>query len=366
MRVLMTADAVGGVWTYALELCAALSRREIEVVLATMGPEPNDDQHAQAHCIPGMSLRTSNFRLEWMEDPWRDVALAGEWLIELARDEQVDLVHLNGYAHAALSWRRPVVVVAHSCVCSWWHAVRGEAPPALWGHYKSAVERGLAHASWVVAPTHAFMNQLQALYTFSAPRCVIQNARTSPAAFACAEARKELFIFASGRLWDEAKNMRVLEAVAQDGPWPIYVAGDARSPDGRTMSTGSLRCLGRQSAPQMTDWLARASIFVHPARYEPFGLAVLEAAQASCALVLSDLETLRESWEGAAIFVDSGDPMQIGLVVNELMHAPAELHRLGSLARERAAQFTPARMADAYHAVYRDLLRHSARERSVA
>jgi hypothetical protein len=41
MKVLMTADAVGGVWTYALELSGALARHDIEVVLATMGPLPD-------------------------------------------------------------------------------------------------------------------------------------------------------------------------------------------------------------------------------------------------------------------------------------------------------------------------------------
>ena len=34
----MTADAVGGVWTYALDLAAALRDRDVEVTLAVMGP----------------------------------------------------------------------------------------------------------------------------------------------------------------------------------------------------------------------------------------------------------------------------------------------------------------------------------------
>ena len=51
-----------------------------------------------------------------------------------ARD--AELVHLNGYAHAALPWRVPVVVVAHSCVLSWWQAVFGEAAPARYAEYR--------------------------------------------------------------------------------------------------------------------------------------------------------------------------------------------------------------------------------------
>ncbi|MDP9034476.1 MAG: glycosyltransferase family 1 protein, partial [Myxococcota bacterium] len=36
-KVLMTADAVGGVWTYAVELAGELGRAGVETVLATMG-----------------------------------------------------------------------------------------------------------------------------------------------------------------------------------------------------------------------------------------------------------------------------------------------------------------------------------------
>ena len=38
--VLMTADAVGGVWTYALDLARGLSAQGVQVSLALLGPEP--------------------------------------------------------------------------------------------------------------------------------------------------------------------------------------------------------------------------------------------------------------------------------------------------------------------------------------
>ena len=121
----MTGDAVGGVWTYALVLARALAPHGVRVTLATMGARPGAAQRADADAA-GIDLVVSDFRLEWMDDPWEDVARAGEWLRSLERDVAPDLVHLNGYAHGALDWRAPVVVVAHSDVCSWWRAVRGE------------------------------------------------------------------------------------------------------------------------------------------------------------------------------------------------------------------------------------------------
>jgi len=124
-RVLLTADTVGGVWTYAVDLARGLSARGVEVALATMGAPLSDAQRETAERIPGLLVFESGFRLEWMEDPWRDVERAGDWLLGLEARFGPDLVHLNGYAHAALPWSAPKLVVAHSCVLSWWSAVKG-------------------------------------------------------------------------------------------------------------------------------------------------------------------------------------------------------------------------------------------------
>src|SRR3954451_20531804 len=107
MRILMTADTVGGVSTYVRDLRAALDH---EVKVATMGPG-------------------TPYKLEWDDEPWDDVDRAGAWLLELEEELQPDLIHLNGFAHGSLPWRAPVVVVAHSDVVSWWHAVHDEEPP---------------------------------------------------------------------------------------------------------------------------------------------------------------------------------------------------------------------------------------------
>lgn len=366
MKVLMTADVVGGVWTYALELCRALSRQGVHVALATMGPLPSAAQRAQAAQIPGLALHSSTYRLEWMDEPWEEVERAGQWLLRLAVREAVDLVHLNGYSHAALEWRRPVVVVAHSCVYSWWCAVHGQAPPATWDRYRRQVQSGLAHASAVVAPTHAFMRWLTKSYAFASPCHVIPNARSADAVLVHSPVEKESLIFASGRLWDEAKNLRILDAAAHRIDWPIVVAGDTRSPDGRGVPVAALRCIGRRSEREIAQWLQRASIFVHPARYEPFGLAVLEAAHAGCALVLSDIDTLRETWDGAALFVAATAREQLESALQELIGDAHARSALATRARERASKLTPARMGESYLALYRTLLHRPQRERSVA
>src|SRR5688572_5143650 len=118
-HVMMTADAVGGVWRYSIDLGAALAGRGVRTTVAVMGPAPDEAQRREADRA-GVTIVDRPYRLEWMDEPWDDVEHAGRWLLSLERALQPDVVHLNGYCHAALPWYAPVLVVAHSCVGSWW------------------------------------------------------------------------------------------------------------------------------------------------------------------------------------------------------------------------------------------------------
>jgi glycosyltransferase involved in cell wall biosynthesis len=110
----------------------------------------------------------------------------------------------------------------------------------------------------------------------------------------------------------------------------------------------------------MARQLGEASIFTAPALYEPFGLAILEAAASGCALVLGDIPSLRENWDGAAAFVDPDDRAALRSAINGLIANAGERVRLAMSAGCRARQFTLDRMASAYDALYRDLLRSGA------
>jgi glycosyltransferase involved in cell wall biosynthesis len=98
--------------------------------------------------------------------------------------------------------------------------------------------------------------------------------------------------------------------------------------------------------------MARAAVYALPARYEPFGLSVLEAALAGCALVLGDIPSLREVWGDAALFVHPDDGEGLAEALQGLMANPAERERRAALARARALTFTPRRMAEAYLELY--------------
>jgi glycosyltransferase involved in cell wall biosynthesis len=335
MKILMTADTVGGVFTYARDLARAL---RADVVLATMGgplPEP----------VEGVDVRPSDFRLEWMADPWADVDAAGEWLRELEAQERPDVVHLNHYAHGG-QFRAPTLVVGHSDVASWWQAVHGAEPPPEWDRYRAVVRDGLAGADAVVAPTAAMLSELDRLYgPLPDERRVIPNGSSAGSA----AVGKEPFVLAAGRLWDPAKNLAALARAADGVDWPVRVAGplEGEAPAG-------VEHLGWLTPARLAEVRACAAIFAHPARYEPFGLAPLEAALDGCALVLGDIPSLREVWGDAAVFVR--DERELHGALEALIEDAPRRRELAARARRRARRYTVARMASTYRSLYARML----------
>jgi glycosyltransferase involved in cell wall biosynthesis len=340
MRVLMTADAVGGVWTYALELVEALRPHGVEVVVATMGPRP-------AHVPDGVDVRHGDYALEWMDDPWSDVDRAGDWLLALEDDVRPDVVHLNGFSHASLPWAAPALVVAHSDVLSWWHAVRGEAAPPQWAEYRRRVGQGLRAARSVVAPTAAMLDALHRGHEFDGG-VVVPNGRSRR--WAPPPTSKDALVLSAGRLWDEAKNVSALARVASRLSWPVVLAGDTGG-----QHYAGVEQLGRLAFPELAAWLNRSPLFCLPARYEPFGLGPLEAALCGCALVLGDIASLREVWGDAAVYVDPDDAHSLAAAVQSLIDDEARRRSLARAAAERAAAYAPDRLAAAYLDVYRAL-----------
>ncbi|UFS72145.1 glycosyltransferase family 4 protein [Geomonas sp. RF6] len=352
-RILMTSDSIGGVWSYSMELAHALSRYGVEVVLATMGRPLSPDQRKEAERLQNVTVEESGYRLEWMEDPWEELQRAGEWLLSLAQKHTPELVHLNGYAHATLPWDVPCLVVAHSCVLSWWEAVRREPPPPSLDRYREMVRQGVAAADLVAAPSAAMLAAVERLYLPLQNTRVIHNARSG--GHFVPGAKREL-ILSVGRLWDDAKNISLVERCAGALPWPVYVAGEETHPEGGQVAMEKVRTLGYLPQQRLAPWYRWASIYALPARYEPFGLTILEAAMCGCALVIGDIPTLRELWEGAAVFIDPEDGEALTFHLRALCADAAARGELAERALARSRDFTPEKMGAQYVAAYGSLL----------
>src|SRR6185312_12535483 len=265
LRILVTADAVGGVWTYATDLAAGVA--EAEVIIAVFGPAPRPVQRRQG---AGLDVVETGLPLDWMARTPREVLAAAARLQRLVAELRPDVVHLNSPALAAAGpLGAPTLGVCHSCVATWWAAVKGGPMPADFRWRTELLRTGLANCDVVVAPSHSFAAALAATYRVPTP-VVIHNGRARPAPV---EVDREPIVLTVGRLWDEGKNVATLDAAAAACAAPLYAAGPLESPDGASRARlAHARPLGARSADSVAAWMARASIFASAALYEPFGL----------------------------------------------------------------------------------------------
>jgi glycosyltransferase involved in cell wall biosynthesis len=348
-RILMTVDAVGGVWRYALDLARAMQPHGFSYHLLGFGPQPGGMMARECAGVENVELTWAALPLDWMVEDERALDEISAAIMERAQDWRADLLHLNVPSQAAgLAADFPVVVASHSCVPSWWQAIRCEPMPPLWQWQKERNQAGLARADGIVAPSETHGRAIQAVYGPLARLSIVPNATMAVAS----PARKQPFVLAAGRWWDEAKNGVVLDTAAAHAVWPVVMAGPIDGPNGQRFFGHHAAMEGPLPAAAVLDLMRVASVFAAPSRYEPFGLAVLEAAVHGAALILSDIPTFRELWDGAAVFVPAQDPLAWAGAINALSADTAHTGRLADLARRRAGRFTPESQAGAMLQAY--------------
>ena len=360
MKLLLVTDAVGGVWVYSLELARALRPLGVETTLAVIGPVPNARRRSEA---AGFRLVETELPLDWGPTSPDELHRAGDAIAELAGGEAADVVQACSaslLAHAAFD--RPCVAVQHSCTATWWAAVHGGQLPPEFEWRREIVGRGLSRAAAVVAPSFAFAADTARTYNFRTGVQAVHNGRRATSSVAVPQGD---FVLIASRLWDEGKNAATLDAAAAQLRVTVEAAGPLNGPNGASAEFEHLHLLGEISPARMAGLRAARPIFASAALYEPFGLSVLEAAQAGCALVLSDIPTHRELWDGAAIFVSARDDAAFAAAIQGLLDGPDDRCDLGQRAREHAQIYTPERMASRMADIYARLVEAPTESRSL-
>lgn len=344
-RLLMTTDAVGGVWRYACSLSGALGQRGWDVLLAVLGPRPDAVQAREVEAMPGVRLLPAPFPLDWTGAGRETMEAAAVELARLARRESCDLAQLNTPLLAAAGeWAMPLVGVAHGCIATWWRGARGSAIDRDLAWHRDMTAQGLMACDVVIAPSLSFAADLARTYAIDRRIEKVHNGVAPPSVKPVPAA--DPFVFTAGRLWDEAKNTSVLNAAAAGLSVPLLAAGATKGPQGQAAPVDHLQALGQLPAEAVAEYLAARPVFVSTARFEPFGLAVLEAAQAGCPLVLSDIPTFRELWGGAASFVDPSDASGFTSAIEAIVGDPELRRRLGASARDRSREYSLKTMTE--------------------
>lgn len=225
MRVLMTIDAVGGVWRYGVDLARCLGEAGVACLLVGCGPEPTVSQDRECHGLRNVTLRWSGLPLDWMVADAAALAHVPEALAAMARDWCADLLHLNVPSQAVgIATGIPLVVASHSCLATWWRAVKACELPQDWRWQQELTGQGLRRADVVMVPTQSHGAATTAVYGPVAHLQVTANATNAQGSLAA----KQPFVLAASRWWDEGKNAATADAAAALSRWPI--GSPVRSP----------------------------------------------------------------------------------------------------------------------------------------
>jgi glycogen(starch) synthase len=353
MRLLITADTVGGVWTYARELVTGLLRRGHQITLVSFGAIPSAQQTRWMEGLQHLDFRPTGYRLEWMQEAEQDVTASMTFLQSVIAEVKPDVLHFNQFCYGAIPTDIPKVVVAHSDVVSWWVEVHGEQPPnSAWMRwYRQVVSDGLAAATAAVAPSQWMLENVSR-YFAPAQRClVIYNGR-SPELFD-PDIAKEDAVLSVGRLWDAGKQISLLLDAGIE--LPVWVAGDSGDDDlrWRHAAVRFYRLLGEA---EMRDLFARASIYAAVSRYEPFGLALVEAALSNCAVAANDIPTFREIWGDSVVYFRRNDASALKAAILRLQSDDHLRREYAGRACEHARNFLNAdHMVQQYINLYEQL-----------
>jgi glycogen synthase len=361
VHVLVTADTLSGVWTYTQELVTGLAGRGVRVTLVSIGDIPLPQQTAWMDNLPGLDYRPTAFRLDWMAEGERDFKDSSSYLSSLVKELKPDLLHLNQLCYGSLPVQTARVVVAHGDLISWWKAVHGYEPGEnrwlRW--YRNAMTDGVLRANVVVGSSVWMLESVRTFYARPRRDAVIYNGR-NPVSFNPYVSKNDS-VLAVGRLLDAGRQVSLLTQHAH--PLPVCIVNsDEPAPVPNVPISADVKldadkiCVslkGAQTPAQLRNLYSRAAIFAATSRYEPLGLAALEAAFSRCAIVANDIPLFRELWGDAAIYFQANDAASLADVIRRL-HDQRDLCRgYAARAYQRAREcFTAKRMVDDYMRLY--------------
>ena len=361
MHILITADTLGGVWTYTQEVVKGLAGAGVKLTLVSFGDIPSGEQTRWMEGVRGLDYRPTAFKLEWMQNCEEDMESSSTYLRDIVSEVRPDLLHFSQYYYGALDCDVPRVVVAHSDVLSWWSSVH-QSPPAesAWLRwYREVVTRGLAEATCVVAPSRWMLEQIHKFYLKPARGEVVYNGRT-PSLFK-PHTFKNGETVTVGRLWDSGKNAALL--LREPMPGEVRIIGAERHPESNSDAfvmeqiPANIHLERQQSDRELAEMLAASSIYAATSQYEPFGLAPLEAALSRCAIVASDIPTFRELWGESAVYFRNKDAPHLRQALESLVNDPAVRESYADKAYQHACRnFSAAQMVSAYLDLYHSLV----------
>jgi alpha-1,3-rhamnosyl/mannosyltransferase len=349
---------VGGPATYARELVRALvALGGHEYVVFSDRPDAFAGVDVEPVTVP-------------LRGTWHQVLWDHERLPGLVRRHGVALYHAT---KNVLPWRLavPGVVTVHDL------AVYACPDTFAWPqrvHFRLAVPPSVARAARVVCDSHHARDDVLARFGLAPERVPVVPLAVAPA-FLVEPSDEEVqrlrrrhglaprLVGCIGTVQPRKRVERVIEAFVRagvhEGGWELAVAGRLRPghrPPWVEAPPPGVRWLGPLADDELRALYAACEIVVSASEYEGFGLTVLEAMAARCAVVAVASSSIPEVVGDAARLVPRSDMALLAPALRALCDDDAARADLAARAWAHARRFDWAETARRTRAVYDDVL----------
>jgi glycosyltransferase involved in cell wall biosynthesis len=279
---------------------------------------------------------------------------------------KADIVHFHALGPSSLAWLprlagKRIVVTVHGL--DW---KRGK-----WGRVASAYLRlcewpaiHFAHATIVVSKTlREYFQCKGATRVHYLPNGTVLPEPASEAPLREMGLAPGEYVLFVGRIVPE-KGLHLLVRAHREaiGDWPLAVAGGGHFTETyvrecHEAGNANVTFLGPVYGEKLAALQQHAALVVSPSTLEGLSIALLEAMSFSRAVLASDIPENLEVLEGVGATFRAGDARDLGAKLEELLSQPAELARLGGLARKRIeTDYDWERIAASTSALYESLL----------
>lgn len=351
-KILMTACANGGIWTYTSNLVQELAKHGCEIHLAIMGQKLTSEQQFLLSEVENLSVYESLYSFEWSDRADANQDSKEQWLLNLEHKIRPDFIHLNSITQGAIPFSAPVITVCHSNKIAL-QCDGKELPTERTNAFRERVALSFQRSDLIVGTTKCTLDKLEALYgpipntalIYNGVNCLMYNYHQE----------KEELILSVASDTDELKAYKNLENTAPKIDWEIRVVNDATEPKEIASEFAYLKCEFQSSHNQIKKELSKASVFVQPAQANPFELPSIEAAFCGCAILVNDTASSRELWEDCAVYFDPEDPQDLQDKLKKLQDNFYWRDEMARRARNRAFHFTVETSAQNYLNIYNKL-----------
>jgi len=277
--------------------------------------------------------------------------------LELIRNNHYDLIHTHFiYPTGLVSYLLnkvtglPYIITVHGSDVPGYNPDRFQLAHSLSGWLWMAIVR---NSAGLVCPSN-HIKRLVRLHSDHRATIIPNGITVKPVPGV--EKRNQILVVS--RLFKRKGVQFLLRAIRDmDTDWKLVIVGDGPYLSTlKRLATGvrpQVEFRGYVQGPALQEIYSSSKIFVFPSLSENFPVVLLEAMEAGCAVMASDIDSCREVIGEAGVTTPAASVRHLRHALKHLMGNEAEIQRLRELALKRVSEFDWPHVARKYEREFR-------------